>query len=116
MRAQAEQTGAAPQPIRRAEGPKPGLPARASQGGQRGVGGWGEARARDLRNYSAIKNLHTRTEPGLSSAETQATSPPNHPEMMQVRTDSPSPLPTCGKEGKGVGGGAEAETAPARPK
>lgn len=41
MRAQAEQTGAAPQPIRRAEGPKPGLPARASQGGWLGVGGGG---------------------------------------------------------------------------
>lgn len=109
MRAQAEQTGAAPQPIRRAEGPEPGLPARASQGPWRGGG----SRAGDWRDYSAIKHLHSRDKPGLSTVEAEPPTP-KHPQMMQVRADGPPPPPTCGK-GSRRGGGAEVEAASARP-
>lgn len=107
MRAQAEQTGAAPQPIRRAEGPEPGLLARASQvcgRGQEGGAGWGtEEITVQLKIYT-----HSRTKPGLSTVQTEPRSPLSHPKMLQVRADSSTPLPTCGKGGR-RGGGAEAE-------
>lgn len=86
MRAQAEQTGAVPQPIRRADGPKPGLPARASQGSLRGgAGGGGRgSRVRSRRDYGAIKNLHTRNKPGLSTVETESQAPWSTPRWCKL--------------------------------
>ena len=73
MRAQAEQTGAAPQPIRRSEGPEPGLLARASQVCGRGWEGGGlgtEEITVQLKIYT-----HSRTKPGLSTVEPKPQAP-----------------------------------------
>lgn len=103
MRAQAEQTGAAPQPIRRSEGPEPGLLARASQVCGRGWEGGGlgtEEITVQLKIYT-----HSRTKPGLSTVETKPQAPhyhPGHLKTLVVRADSLQ-IPTCGKEAGEVG-------------
>lgn len=105
MRAQAEQTGAAPQPIRRSEGPEPGLLARASQVCGRGWEGGGlgtEEITVQLKIYT-----HSRTKPGLSTVETKPQAPhhphPGHLKTLLLRADSQYSLPTCGKEAGKVG-------------
>lgn len=99
MRAQAEQTGAAPQPIRRSEGPEPGLLARASQVCGRGWEGGGlgtEEITVQLKIYT-----HSRTKPGLSTVETKPQAPhhhhPGYLKALLLRADSLH-SPTCGKE------------------